>query len=368
MGPSTFADLTKTMKRLGVSHLFTVTRDSIKCNINDSQFLFTGLRTNTEDNVKSRSGVDYVWIEEAATITEEVWNILDPTIREKHAKIIITFNPRLESDFMTTHFITCDTLPPRTVVVKINYDDNIYFSNTSLVEGMEHMKEHDFPMYTHVYGGECLNQGDNKIFSSALVQEAVKRVPVLEPQPVIAAVDLARFGGDSTVMCIREGNKFHELKKWKDKEVDEMVEILAGEVISNKIDVIIMDAAGLGVGHFAYLRKAVGNICKVVEYNSNNTPQDKKRFANARAETHFLAKEAMEHCNIPTDLELRKQLINIEYTYHKVNNKLLVELKEKYKDRNAGNSPDELDSFTQTFYKGWISRELDKSKLRGRRR
>ncbi len=368
MGPSPFADLTKTMKRLGVSHLFTITRDSIKCNINDSQFLFTGLRTNTEDNVKSRSGVDYVWIEEAATITEEVWNILDPTIREKHAKIIITFNPRLESDFMTTHFITCEKLPPRTRVVKINYDDNIYFSNTSLVEGMEHMKEHDFPMYTHVYGGECLVQGDNKIFSSVLVQDAVKRVPVLEEQPTIAAVDLARYGGDSTVMCMRQGNKVYELKKWKDKEVDELVEILAGEVLSNKIDVIILDAAGLGVGHFAYLRKEVGNICKVVEYNSSNTPQDKKRFANARGETHFLAKEAMEHCNIPNDLELRKQLINIEYTYHKVNNKLLVELKEKYKERNAGNSPDELDAFTMTFYKGWLSRELDVSKLRGRRR
>lgn len=370
IGPSSFAALTRTMKRLGLYHLFTETRDRITC-VNGSEFTFAGLRTNVEDNLKSIDGINYVWVEEAATIKEESWRTLEPSIREAGSKILVSFNPRYASDFISDLFISGKELPPRTKVVKINYYDNRYFFETELVDGMEYMKRTDLAMYLHIYEGEFLNIGDNKIFANNIVQEAANRISVVnEDIPVVAAVDIARFGGDSSVMCIREDNLVHPLKKWKDKEVDEMVNIIAGEVISNKIDILIIDAAGLGAGHFVYLKKTIGNICKVIEYNSAFGAVDKKKYGNARAETHFGAKEALPKLKLPNDLELHKQLINIEYTYNN-KNQLMVESKQAYKDRNAGNSPDEMDAFTMTFYKNFINRrkELNLNLLnqRGRR-
>lgn len=81
-----------------LSSFYSVTDTSIK-GVNGTEFIFMGIRHNTEE-IKSTEGVDVCWIEEAHSLTESSWDIIDPTIRKEDSEIWVTFNPRFKFDFI----------------------------------------------------------------------------------------------------------------------------------------------------------------------------------------------------------------------------------------------------------------------------
>ena len=66
---------------LGLDGFYTATERSIK-GLNGTEFIFLGVKHNTEE-IKSLEGVDVCWIEEAHALTEDSWDIIDPTIRKE---------------------------------------------------------------------------------------------------------------------------------------------------------------------------------------------------------------------------------------------------------------------------------------------
>jgi phage terminase large subunit len=59
---------------------FRVTEQTIVHVHTGSVFVFVGLSVNS-DRIRSFEGVDIFWIEEAASISQRVWDILIPTVR-----------------------------------------------------------------------------------------------------------------------------------------------------------------------------------------------------------------------------------------------------------------------------------------------
>jgi len=64
---------------MGLDAFYTLTEQSVK-GINGTEFLFMGVKHNATE-IKSTEGIDYCWIEEAESLTEKSWNIIDPTIQ-----------------------------------------------------------------------------------------------------------------------------------------------------------------------------------------------------------------------------------------------------------------------------------------------
>lgn len=357
---SSYQLLVDTARRLGVSDRCEFIRDTIRID-NGSVFIFTGLSTTTEQSLKSFEGVDICWVEEAQVISQSSLDILIPTIRKKNSQIWFSFNPFLPTDPISQMFLG-DTVPPSTIVTMVNYDDNPLISS-DLLRDIEHMKQTDPKRYQHIYRGGFADDGDTKVFSLESVRAAIRREPEHVDGPVIGSVDVARYGDDSSVLTLKQGNRIYGIQEWQGKSITELADLVSNEVMNNSIVKLVVDGSGLGAGLVDVLKQKIGNICDIIEFNGAFKAND-TRYANARAETLYQLKDWMQTGQIPNNSRLVSELISIEYKFSP-NNATLIEKKEDYKKR-MGVSPDFLDSAAMLFYTQANSRKLDIKKLKSR--
>lgn len=141
---------------------FEITKTSIK-STNGSEFIFKGVKNNINE-IKSLEGIDICWVEEAQKISEISWDILIPTIRKSGSEIWICFNPDEKDDPTYQRFII--NPPANTIVVKINYDDNKWFSDTELVAEMEYDRQFRPEIYENKWLGNIKKVSEALIFKN----------------------------------------------------------------------------------------------------------------------------------------------------------------------------------------------------------
>lgn len=144
---------------LGLETLFTITKTGITGN-NGSEFIFKGLHHNVTE-IKSMEGIDYVWVEEAQSVSRESWDLLIPTIRNEGSEIWVSFNPFRPDDETYRRFVL--EPPAGALVVKVGWEDNPWFPST-LYEEMERCRDADPDAYAHIWGGEPRVISDAQIF------------------------------------------------------------------------------------------------------------------------------------------------------------------------------------------------------------
>jgi phage terminase large subunit len=108
---------------LGLASRYEVLKDEIR-GTNGTEIVFSGLRHNV-DSIKSKEGIDIVWVEEANLVTPTSWEKLIPTIRKENSEIWVTFNPELETDDTYQCFVVRP--PAGAIVVKMTWRDNPWF-------------------------------------------------------------------------------------------------------------------------------------------------------------------------------------------------------------------------------------------------
>lgn len=168
---------------------------------NGTEFLFSGLSTETKDSLKSYEGIDIAWIEEAHTISEASWDILEPTIRKDGSEIWVSFNPDLDTDYVYKKFVV-DTPPARALVVNVNWNDNPWRSK-ELDDAREEMKEKDPDKYAHVYGGSCKAAVDGAIyFKEVSALRSSNRICSLPYEPLLKVHCVWDLGYDDYMSII----------------------------------------------------------------------------------------------------------------------------------------------------------------------
>ena len=129
---------------------------------NGTEFIFRGLRHNMS-GIKSMAQVDLCIIEEAEDIPERSWQDLEPTIRKAKSEIWVIWNPRMESSPVDKRFI--QSTPPRTAIVKLNYNDNPFLSK-ELEEQRHHAQTVlDAATYAHIWEGCYWLSSDAQVFN-----------------------------------------------------------------------------------------------------------------------------------------------------------------------------------------------------------
>lgn len=151
---------------------FAIQKTSIT-SASGSEFLFKGLRHNVAE-IKSLEGVDICWVEEAALVSEESWELLIPTIRKVNSEIWISFNPRDATDPTYQRFV--ESPPPGALVRKVNFGENPHFPSTLLAE-MEHQRRTDPDAYAHIWLGEPRKISDDQVLRGRW------RIDTFEPKP-----------------------------------------------------------------------------------------------------------------------------------------------------------------------------------------
>ena len=151
--------LCDTIDSLGLTKYFEITRDSIRC-YNGSEFIFKGIQNNINE-IKSIEGINFCWVEEAQSVSDESWTILIPTIRSEGSEIWITFNPDREEDATYQRFVK--HTPPDSIIQLVNYYDNPWF-NEVLRREMEYDKEVDYGKFEHVWLGKTVIDTEAQIY------------------------------------------------------------------------------------------------------------------------------------------------------------------------------------------------------------
>lgn len=142
-----------------------ITRDRIGA-INGSNLTFLGLREYRSSAVRSYQGVTLVWCEEAQTLDRAVWDVLEPTIRERGSQIICTLNPDKQTDVIYKTFITHER--PDSYVGQFLYTGNPWLSEKTK-RLSETMKTTDPAQYQHVYGGGIRMYSEARILDRVTV-------------------------------------------------------------------------------------------------------------------------------------------------------------------------------------------------------
>lgn len=156
--------LEKWISKLGLNSYFKISKSEI-IGKNKSKFIFKGFSSLSIEQIKSMADVSITWFEEADCMSKRSWEIGIPSVmRLKNSKVIISFNPRFESDVIYEVFLG-NKPPAKSFVCKINYDNNPFFKNSSL----EALRLYDLEnltkdAYNHKWLGELQKQAKGALF------------------------------------------------------------------------------------------------------------------------------------------------------------------------------------------------------------
>lgn len=328
---------------LGLQSNFEVLQSATRGN-NGSEFIFAGLKTDTA-KIKSTEGIDIVWVEEADKVSANSWDVLIPTVRKPGSEIWITFNPHLQNDATFQRFVV--NPPPDAVVREINWRDNPWFPDELEKERL-HCMNTDPDLYRHIWEGECLPAGDNQLIGMDEAYTAAERKyepSEYEHAPKIIGVDVARYGGDRSVIVRRQGLKLmDDIITYKGISNMDLAARVAEIIDQWQPDAVFIDA-GRGEG---VIDRLLQLSYDVVGVNFGGMPTNTK-YQNKRAQMWSdLADWIKGKGQIPRNTELIADISTPTYTYSNASNKFELESKERIKARGM-KSPDLGDALALTF-------------------
>ena len=199
--------------------------------------------------------------------------------------------------------------------------------------------------------------GTMQFIDSDVVGAARKRLPSSTLyDPLIMGVDIARFGSDATVICLRRGRDAVSIPWVRMRGADTMTVAAKVVELSNiyKPDAIFVDGGGVGGGVVDRLRMLKQPVIEVQFGGSPDGGQMKAEgdviYAYKWAEIWGIMREWLKGGSIPDRAELEDELCSVEYGYTIRGGKdaIILEKKSDMKKRGLA-SPDESDSLALTF-------------------
>ena len=236
---------------MGLQKFYTIQQSAIK-GINGTEFYFEGLRHNS-NQIKSYEGIDIVWIEEAATVSNSSWAYLIPTIRKDGSEIWITFNPELEEDPTYQRFVI--NTPPDSFKLFMNWDQNPWFPEV-LKSEKDQLKLTDPDAYLNVWEGHCKVALEGAIYANELraAQSAGRICSVPhDPREVVATFWDLGFSDATAIWFVQKcGFEWHVIDYEEDshRSIQHYVQLLNSKPYTYSTDYLPHDgqAHHLGTG------------------------------------------------------------------------------------------------------------------------
>ncbi|MFM0507668.1 PBSX family phage terminase large subunit [Paraburkholderia sp. RL17-373-BIF-A] len=181
---SSYQELVEEIERRDLSGSFVTGKKTIRVPATRSSFSFRGLYRN-QTGIKGFTKATKAWVDEAATVSRESWQILMPTIREHGSEIWVTFNPDKETDPTWTDLIgPYEALldadgcyeDDEVLIIRANYTDNPWFTAELELERAK-MERTDKDRYNWIWLGQFNKRSDEVIFAGKYRVEAFETPP-----------------------------------------------------------------------------------------------------------------------------------------------------------------------------------------------
>ena len=165
--------------------------------------------------------------------------------------------------------------------------------------------------------------------------------------PLLLALDIARFGPDSSVLAVVRGPIVQQLITWRGASITDSVDKVIGHA-ERLMDCrsarprIVVDEPGMGGGAIDILR-AKG--WPVTAFNGAAKARDARRFLNQRAESHWKLRELLENNRValPRDSALEEEGLAVEWQLTVASGTVQMLSKDTMR-ATLGRSPDRLDA------------------------
>ena len=342
-----FAEMKKVAKALKppFNDLLDIKSDRIELR-SSPESTFISCRTSRSETPEALAGVHsenvLLLADEASGIPEAVFEAASGSMSGEHATTVLTGNPtrntgffydthtRLKDDWYTMHVSCVDS--PRVA------DD--------FVDDMKRRYGEDSPAFhVRVLGNFPPSEEDTVIPVATIEHAMANTIKVHEDTMAIWGLDVARQGGDSSVLCKRQGPVVHPLTVWRNLDLMQLTGAVKADYDStppSKRPIeIIVDSNGFGAGVLDRLRE-LGLPARGL--NVSERAMAKATYLNMRAELWFKAKQWLEGMDVslPKDDALYAELAAPRYHFTS-SGKIQVESKEAMKKRGV-RSPDRADA------------------------
>ena len=245
--------LENAIREEGLSYFYTIRRNEIE-GMNGTRFIFRGLSNRTDEQLRSIVGIDIAWIEEAQAVSEESWHKLTATVRKERSQIWVSFNPHRATDIVYRMFVSTPKLPPRSRVLKVNYDDNPFVTRETLEE-VAFDREYNPELYRWKWLGEL--EPDMGVKRVLLMRDLLvcvdlypKHKHLADDYPAYVGLDVADTGPDKCALAVRRGPCLVEVETWRGTEGTMMPTTRKAHAAAERTQAhrLYYDSGGVGFG------------------------------------------------------------------------------------------------------------------------
>lgn len=316
---------------------------------------FVAARTGRKETPEALQGFhakDLIFlIDEASGIPEQVFETARGSLSTPGARILMAANPtRLTGYFYNSHHKNRDLWSRFT----FSCVDSPNVDKAYVQEIAEEYGE-DSDMYRVRVLGEFPHASDVQFMPGDVVEAAMGkhlRADMYSFAPKVLGVDVALFGGDRSVIFLRQGLYSTMLFQQRGILPEELADRVSYFEEQHKTDATIIDATGVGEAVMSSLR--LMHRSPIGFYAGERSLLD--NCANRRTEIWYkMRKWFREGGAIPDDSDLRDDLVGPDYSVNGAH-KLQLERKVDMKKRGLA-SPDLADALALTFAADVLARE-----------
>jgi hypothetical protein len=308
----------------------------------------------SEENPEAFAGLHnfgkrlFVIFDEASAIADKIWEVVDGAMTDADTELlwIATGNPTRNFG----RFRECFRESSGWFKEQVSSEDSA-FSNKAQLAKWKEAWGWDSDFYRVRVRGEFPSASELQLIPVESIEAARVRPATSTPfEPLLLAVDIARFGSNESVATFRRGRDARTIPclRWRGLSVVESAMRIAGLITQHQPDGVFVDEGGVGGGVVDVLRNLGHQVFAVNFGSSPSTHPNGARVGNKRAEMYVALRDWLREGGcIEDDDELQNQLVAIEYHFNK---KTEIMLMAKEDMRSLGSpSPDWADSLAMTF-------------------
>jgi len=298
-------------------------------------------------------------VDEASGVADDIFEAAEGFLTSKNARVLLISNPtRLSGEFYRA-FHRDASLWNR---IQVGIEDSPNFSgekvpdevklslpDTNYPALMERKYGKESALYAIRVQGEFPRSQDDAVCKLADVEDAQYRE--CEPgSPVVISCDVARMGGDETVIAVRRGNQVRIVDAYAGKDLNwtigRLLQIERELYAETSADIIhVLDYAGLGVGVYDALRER--SQFPAFGFNSSNRARDARDYPNRRSEAWFDFAAMLPQLDLDPDPQLLEDLVAPVFKVDSAGRRV-VEAKDETRKR-LSRSPDRADAVLMAF-------------------
>lgn len=308
---------------------------------------FIVARTSRKENPEALQGFHaehmVFLIDEASGVPEQIFEAAQGALSTEGARILMAANPtRLTGYFYNSHHKNRDSWTR----FRFSCLDSPNVDKSYPAKIIEDYGE-DSDTYRVRVLGEFPLASDLQFIPADVIDRAYGkhlRQEMFNFAPAILGVDVAKFGGDRSVIFLRQGLMSRILFQKRGILPEDLAARAAALWDENKADGCIVDATGVGEAVISSLH--LMNRSPIAFYAGERAMLE--NCLNRRAEVWYKMRQWLrEGGAIPPDPDLRDDLVSPEYGYNQ-RGKIVLEKKEDMKKRGLA-SPDLADALAVTF-------------------